>query len=310
MKQAARISEMLMGVIFLAAGVSKVWDPVLFFWDALPYGTVLKLGKESSFLAARGALLLGPLECGLGLALLAHWRSKVMLPLATSLLAFFFILTHSAWRQGYEANCGCFGTLLERGPGEAMVENALMLGLLLFAWRGMRSSARPAWGPGRYLVVGGTVLALGVAGVRFFPEADRLDGSDLQQGIQLEEVVIKGIDVDLGQGDYLVEIFSPTCRHCRKSVPKLNQLMDIPGVPKIIALTIYERNSWPVRDFVQRLRPEYAIATVSVKDFLRLSWQHEYPRLAYVRDGVVMAVWERHEFPGRDQLEGLLINSS
>jgi hypothetical protein len=60
-----------------------------------------------------------------------------------------------------------------------------------------------------------------------------------------------------------------------------------------------------VADFVKRYQPEYTIATVSRKDFVRLSWRHGYPRLALVRDGVVRRVWEHDALPTREELDGL-----
>ena len=177
-----------------------------------------------------------------------------------------------------------------------------MLGLLLFAWWGTRFPDRPAWRWGGRLVLGGTALALGIGGIRFFPEADRLEDSDLQVGISLTGVKLKGIDLDLGRGDYLVEIFSPACPRCTKAVSELNTFQDIPGLPPIVAVTIYEKDSQLITDFIERHRPQFEIATVSRKDFLRLAWRHGYPRLAFVRDGVVAAVWEHDEFPSRDQL--------
>ena len=54
-----------------------------------------------------------------------------------------------AWTRGWDASCGCFGTLLERGAREAVVEDLVMLGLLAVGWfaggttRPARDSLRP-----------------------------------------------------------------------------------------------------------------------------------------------------------------------
>jgi len=44
------------------------------------------------------------------------------------------------------------------------------------------------------------------------------------------------------------------------------------------------------------------VATISKTDFFRLTAKHRYPRLAYVRDGVVQRVWEYFEFPTLEQI--------
>ena len=67
------ISQRLMGLVFLVAGLTKIWDPVLFFWEALPHAQIL-VGHKIEVLVASFAPLLGPLECLVGLALLIDWK--------------------------------------------------------------------------------------------------------------------------------------------------------------------------------------------------------------------------------------------
>ena len=53
------------------------------------------------------------------------------------------------------------------------------------------------------------------------------------------------------------------------------------------------------------MRPRYAIATISGSDFMRLTWQHGYPRLAYIEDGIIQRVWEHNQLPSVSQLKKL-----
>ena len=301
--KAARIGQMVMGIIFLVSGLIKVWEPVLFYWEAMPFSTLL-LGKDVEVLkaATRLALLLGPLECGLGLGLLLHWRPRLMFPAATALMAFFLGLMIYAWRLGATEDCGCFGTLVNRSPGEAAVEDLIMLALLVFGWWGTRSLPAPARPARARLVAGGTALALVVAGFRFFPDARRLEDSDLQPGVKLVGLPLKGQDLDLMEGDYLVTLFSPRCGRCQNEVPLLNKLNAVPDLPPIIALSSFPQNSRAMADFKNQLQPRYAIASISMTDFRRLTYKHGYPRLAFVRDGVVRSVWEYFEMPTAEQL--------
>jgi hypothetical protein len=309
-ERAARGSGMLMGGVFLVAGAIKVWDPVLFFWESLSYIDMLALGPEVRLLAARVTPLLGPLECGLGFALMVHWRPNLVFPFSTVLLILFIGVTFSAWYQGYTGSCGCFGVLLERRPGEAAVEDMVMLGFLSFAWWGTRSVAGPTWISGRYVVLWGTVLATVVWGIQYLPEFTHLtDKSDLQVGTQLESLTLKGMDNDLSQGDYLVEIFSPTCSRCQRAVPKLNQLMSLPNMPPVVALTRSEKDAKTMVAFIEPLQPHYMIATISMRDLWRLAGGYEYPRLFYMRDGEIRAIWEYNEFPDEAELKRLVRRS-
>ena len=79
----------------------------------------------------------------------------------------------------------------------------------------------------------------------------------------------------------------------------------VPSVlPPIIALNSYEPDSYPMRQFQERYRPEFRIATISRTDLARLLWGSPgYPRMALVRDGVVVEVWEHHEMPSLEEME-------
>ena len=145
-----------------------------------------------------------------------------------------------------------------------------------------------------------------VAGLRFYPEVERLTNSDLKVGMRLRGLNLKGPEIDLTEGEYLVELFSPGCGHCRNAVPKLNRWTHTPELPPVVALSVYPEDSPALKDFREKTRPDFHIASISTSDFRRLTAGHGYPRLAYVRDGVIENVWERAEMPTLGQLRRLL----
>lgn len=320
MSKVARIGQAIVGLVYLIAGALKVWDPVLFYWQTLPYLRFfgLSANKELSSTLAQVTTLLGPIELALGLALICNWRPRIALPIASALMAYFTVMMIGAWHMGASVDCGCFGALVQRTPGEAAVEDGVMLALLLFAWWRMRrqASAEPAseglnwWGAGGAPVwpqagrVVGCVLIAGavVGGMRFFPELDRITRSDLRSGVNLAGLTLKGVEVDLMEGEYLLEVFSPKCIYCKKAVPKLNALAQDPELPQLIALTTFALDSQAMIDFKEQLKPLFDMASVSQTDFLRLTYGHGFPRLAYIADGVVQQVWERNQMPSAARL--------
>lgn len=321
MSKAARVGQIIIGIVYLIAGAMKVWEPVLFYWESIPYMHILGLPQDNWELtttAAKATALLGPVELALGLALVCNWRPKITLPAAALLTAYFTALMAKAWQMGASIDCGCFGTLIERSPGEAAVEDGIMLAVLLFAWWGMRrrANAAPAagrpnwWGaggspvwPGTSRMVFGVFLAgLALGSVRFFPELERTEQSDLKSGVRLSGLTLKGVDADLMQGEYLLELFSPKCRYCQDAVPKMNALAQDPQLPRLIALTNHAPDSPDLADFKKRLQPRFDIATISQTDFFRLTFGHGYPRLAYIADGVVQQVWEHSYMPTQARL--------
>ena len=320
--KAARVGQMIIGVVYLVAGALKTWEPVLFYWEAIPYVQMLGIVEwEIASAAAKTAIALGPIEFVLGWALLLNWQPRLCLPVATVLMAAFTALTAKAWYMGASIDCGCFGALVERGPGEAAIEDGAMLAVLLFAWWGMRRSANAApaagrpnwWGMGgvpvwprtNRLVLGAFVVGLAVGGGRFFPELERIQQSDLKSGVRLSGLALEGVDVDLMQGEYLLELFSPTCVHCQNAVPKMNALAQDPQLPRLIALTKHALDSPDMADFKKRLQPRFDIATISQTDFFRLTFGHGYPRLAYIADGVVQQVWEHNYMPTQARLRNI-----
>ena len=152
------------------------------------------------------------------------------------------------------------------------------------------------------MVLGVFIVGLAVGSVRLFPELERIAQSDLKSGVRLSGLALKGVDVDLMQGEYLIELFSPTCGHCKNAVPKMNVLAQDPQLPRLIALTSFAQDAPQLIDFKKQLQPRFDIATISITDFRRLTFAHGYPRLAYIADGVVQQVWESNYMPTQARL--------
>jgi hypothetical protein len=310
--KAARVCQILIGFVYIVSGVIKVWEPVLFYWEAIPFTQILGLGPESWTFAAKAAVVLGPVEMALGLALVLNWRPKFTMPIATLLMVFFTGLMLYAWNIGATIDCGCFGALVERSPGEAAVEDVVMLFMLVFAWWGTRkrveSLVDDELGEGirpwaNKAVLGMLAASLVLCGARFFPEIERLEASDLKSGVRLIGLSLEGTDVDLTQGKYLLEIFSPVCGHCIDAVPKINVMAADGDLPRVVALTNFTQDAPQLIEFKKRFSPQYDIATISKTDYFRLTYAHGYPRLAYIEDGVVQSVWERDFMPTVERLK-------
>ena len=302
----ARIFQIIVGVVYLISGAIKTWEPILFYWEAIPYTQLLGFGRENFQLVAKGAILLAPFEVGLGFALVLNWLPRITLPIATLLMAFFTGLLTYAWKMGASIDCGCFGALVERSPGEAAVEDAIMLSMLGFALFRSRLVDPLPWtlqgSPHSGVAPVVFTLALVVCGVRFLPEEDRLEASDLKADVRLIGLSLQGVDADLQKGKYLIELFSPMCGHCINAVPKINAMAQDDALPRVIALTSFSQESDQLVEFERRFNPLFDIATVSLTDFYRLTYAHGYPRFAYIKDGVVQSVWERDFMPSLERL--------
>jgi hypothetical protein len=299
MQLASRIGVGLVGAVLLVSGAVKAWEPVLFFWEAVPYTQLLGLSSLWREVATV-AVFLAPGECVLGVGLLVNWQHRWLPLVALALLVFFLALTAYAWYSGATADCGCFGSLVQRSPGEAAVEDGvlvLVLGLSWWAGRGTAAAPRAGW-----FVAAAAIAATAATLLGFVPQTERLDKSDLLPGVRLRGLEVNGLAVNLMQGDFLVELMNPKCGHCIDAVPTLNELVAAGDLPRLIALTSFAPDSPDVADFVREHQPGYPLGSVSRTDFFRLTWKHGFPRLALIRDGVVRQVWERDSFPKPEEV--------
>ncbi|MEY2543151.1 MAG: hypothetical protein QOE81_612, partial [Verrucomicrobiota bacterium] len=103
MKVFWRIVDLIVGGIFIYAGVIKALDPVQFANDIdnykmLPWSVSVRL-----------ALYLPWLEIFCGLAVIFHFLYRGGLSILTALLAVFIGATIFAKMRGLDITCGCFG---------------------------------------------------------------------------------------------------------------------------------------------------------------------------------------------------------
>jgi len=98
-----RILDLLLGGIFIYAGVIKAFDPVGFANDIDNYKTI------PWFLSVRLAFYLPWLEIFCGLALILRFLYRGGLSILTALILIFIAATVGAKARGLDITCGCFG---------------------------------------------------------------------------------------------------------------------------------------------------------------------------------------------------------
>jgi len=103
MRYAWRVVDLIVGGIFVYAGVSKVLDPVQFANDIDNYKTL------PWFVSVRLAFYLPWLEIFCGLAVISRFFYRGGLSILTALLAVFIGVTIAAKLRGLDITCGCFG---------------------------------------------------------------------------------------------------------------------------------------------------------------------------------------------------------
>src|ERR1041385_3222041 len=137
MKLVWQILSVIVGAIFVYAGVVKAIDPIQFGLDIdnfkiLPW-----------FVSVRLAFYLPWLEILCGLALIFHFLYRGGLSVLTLLVLVFIGATIAAKVRGLDITCGCFGHSSQRWsfPQHMAIDLAIFIALILLLWS--ESISRP-----------------------------------------------------------------------------------------------------------------------------------------------------------------------
>jgi len=118
--------------VFLLSAVAKLYPKPSY---ALTYFEVHQLepmGISLEIAAYLSRILIG-IEFAIGiLLLLPFFLKKIVIPATILMLGVFVLeLTYEIFASGNKGNCGCFGTLIEMTPLEALIKNLVSIGLLV-----------------------------------------------------------------------------------------------------------------------------------------------------------------------------------
>jgi uncharacterized membrane protein YphA (DoxX/SURF4 family) len=132
-----RIVDLLIGGLFVYAGVIKAMDPVAFANDIDNYKTVPWM------IGVRLAFYLPWLEILCGLALIARRLYLGGLTLLSALVTVFIVASVVAKARGIDITCGCFGHLSkDLSFSKHLVLDFVILGALMALWLVQRAPAR------------------------------------------------------------------------------------------------------------------------------------------------------------------------
>jgi putative oxidoreductase len=134
-----RLVPIVLGAVFLAAGILKILDPHAFAVS------IARLRIVPMALVGPVAILLPWIEIVGALALFQPKLRDAALKLLLGMLGLFTIVLAIGLARG-GASCGCFGTAdsVFNRPEVALVRNALLIALAVLALRRTTSPAGPA----------------------------------------------------------------------------------------------------------------------------------------------------------------------
>ncbi len=273
------LSRIGLGIVLLIAGLLKGADPLEFVRQIGTYGIVP--GRSAGLIA----YLLVAVEVGLGVALIVGFRTRLMALAGSLLMAVFMGVTAYAWSQGRTEECGCFGSLASRTPGEVLLEDSgfLAMGLLAFFLSRKGEKGRP-WRMAAVLAsLAGAILLSQTA---YSLPLDSLV-TQLRIGQDVSKLPLRESPVDLTTGDHLVALLDLDSPQAGAVVKALNGYSGRAGVPDVIAFYGGEVDAKTV--FCFNYSPKFEIVPVLRTDLKRL--YRRLPRFFRVRAGKVVSVW-------------------
>ena len=287
------------GLILLIAGLVKAMDMELFIRQIRDYGLM-----SHHVLLALSAWGLIALECALGIGLLIFYRPKITLSLTSLLWIAFLGATSWAWLTGATEECGCFGAWVEYSPGQAVMENLILLIATLFARVWYKESSRPqsrvkAWCVALSFLIGAALpLALG------FP-LSRITQSPWETiEIELSKLQIRGLEkINLSRGSHLIIMMDTDCEHCKEALPALDALAEATDLPSVTALCPNDESDRT--RFIEEFQPAVPLGQIEESVFFRILGLGDVPRTILVKDMRVQEVWDHH-VPDRKLIEAAM----
>jgi uncharacterized membrane protein YphA (DoxX/SURF4 family) len=278
-----------LGLVLLAAGLLKGADPSEFVRQVGSYGIVTGIGATAL------AYLLVMTEVGLGVALLAGYRARGSSAAGSTLMVLFMAATAYAWAHGRTDDCGCFGSLASRTPGEVLVEDAgfLTLGILGF----FLATKEPSRGRWRGAAVAAGVIAAAVFSLAAYSLPIDPVVTALRVGRSVSDLPLRESPVDLATGDHLVALLDLDSPQAGAVVRRLNELAGSQGLPAVIAFYGGEVDEKTV--FCFNYNPRFEVVPVLRADLKRLF--RKLPRFFLIRNGRVARIWDGTP-PGREEL--------
>jgi len=282
------------GLVLLIAGILKGMDIQLFIRQIRAYGIIS--GRSVLIVSAWGLIVL---ECGLGAALILLYRPRILMPLTALLFLIFTGVTGWAWTTGATQDCGCYGAWIQHTPGQAVIENLVLLAATVLAWMGYRHMQKPQTRVKAWAVTIACLLGLALP-LAFGLPTWGINNSDPELP-EFDPIRVHGFgDVDLNTGGYLIVLMGTDCVHCQEAIPELNMLAEDADLPMLIALCTSEEAD--CIEFTEAFLPVFPIGHISEDLFWRLLSDGDMPRTILLQDGHIRHVWDQ-TVPTRNDIQ-------
>lgn len=278
------ILRILLGAVFIVSAVAK-------FIDIDPFELyVFSYGFFSLNVADVLVRLCIAAELILGIFIILGWYRRLVKTLTLLMLVFFTLFLCYAALRGRMESCQCFGQLVDFNPIQSIVKNAILILLVLIAYR--NSSLITTNSSLKKLLLSAGIVAVVTAAIFIISVPDswmfRESRSSYNQQTLAESISQQGVLASrhLDQGHHLVAFVTPGCPFCQMSRQKIGSIADRHDIdttlidyvePVDVGDSIFMRITYGQRPLVVLLDDGEVVATYhyrniserQIADFLR-----------------------------------------
>jgi hypothetical protein len=279
-----------LGLIFIYSGYAKL-VPVIETFEF----SFVDIGVANWYTAPVIARLLIGFEFFIGVLLIANYHlKKFTLPLTAGLLLFFVIyLTLQLFISGNNGNCGCFGNHLKMTPLQAIIKNAVMIGVscvIYFLYSGWKVKFNALLLS--LIAITSVILPFVFNPIDYAYTSNNLD-EKVNYRLELDLLYhpedtakVEIPTVDIRKGKHILAFMSLTCGHCRIAAKKFRLIKkNNPALPIYFVLN---GDKVKYKEFIDDTKADNIPSSYCLgKSFIQLA-STNLPRIYYLDNGVVI----------------------
>ena len=291
MKSFFLILRLLVGLIFIISGIAKLF-PIEPFEN-----TFIELGISNWLMVPFLARIFVAFELFLGLSIIVNlWlKNKIYYIAQTTLIIFTAYLIYLLFTKGNNADCGCFGNLIQLSPAVSILKNVLLLIALYFIPKQHSFSKAKIWGFSIFVIAIALPLFLNPIGVH------NVQGIEVEEQIdfsKLPPLYKTNQHVDFSKGKKIVAFLSYKCQHCINAGIKFS-LLDKKKKISNLYFVIGSKKEKGLLEYLEKTKPDFPIIWMNDDSFFNYSGGR-LPAIIYIEDGIMKKKWFGDRFDVED----------
>lgn len=315
----------IISFVFFLSAIAKLYPKPSYALTSFEVHQLEPMGIPLEIAAYLSRFLIG-IEFAIAiLLLLPFFLRKIIIPATVLMLVVFIVeLFYEIFSSGNQGNCGCFGTLIEMTPLEALIKNVISVGLLLgYYWLDKKEEILSFDLRSRaHFSAIFNVLTVSIFGVflaapirreapttapvvpveKTMEDSVTAQKKDTSVSVQLKNAdtskvvkplepkeVLSGFETlfpDINKGKQILCFFAPGCDHCRATAKAITALKKSNKQFPPVNIIFMDEEPELIPDFFKYAGSEYTYSVMDIIKFWKtLGSGKEVPGVMYLWNG-------------------------